>query len=145
MDTQQAHHDDLKAHLTDTNIWKRLLWMILFSVVYSVAEVVIAVVVVYQFLSLLISGSKNEKVLSFGAQLASYAYQIFSYLTFNSEARPYPVGDWPGDKPLSETVEKAEEPAKPKRAPRKRTVRKEPAKKVEPEETPSTEENPTQS
>jgi len=64
---QQSNTDELKKNIKDSNVWKRLLFMILFSILYSAAEVVLAVVVIYQFLSLLITGNKNEKVLSFGA------------------------------------------------------------------------------
>jgi len=111
----------LKKHVMDAGIWKRLLFMILFTILYSAAEVVLAVVVVFQFLTVLITGAKNDKVLSFGAQLCTYAYQVFSYLTFNTEARPYPMGDWPSDKPLPE---KARAAAKPKAASRKPAAKK---------------------
>ena len=130
-ETKKEQHktETLKEHLKDTGIWKRLLFMILFTILYSAAEVVLAVVVVFQFLTVLITGAKNGKVLSFGAQLSTYTYHVFSYLTFNTEARPYPMGDWPSDKPLAE---KATAAAKPKAAPRKPAVKKAPAKKAAP-------------
>jgi len=128
---QQINTDELKNNIKNSSVWKRLLFMILFSILYSAAEVVLAVVVIYQFLSLLITGNKNEKVLSFGAQISTYAYQVFSYLTFNTENKPFPMNDWPSDKPLTE---KLKEPSKAKRAPRapaakKTTTRKAPVKK----------------
>jgi len=101
---QQTNTDELKKNIKDSSVWKRLLFMILFSILYSAAEVVLAVVVLYQFLSILITADKNEKVLSFGAQISTYAYQILSYLTFNTENKPFPMSDWPSDKPLTEKL-----------------------------------------
>lgn len=117
----QTNTDDLKKNIKDGNVWKRLLFMILFSILYSAAEMVLVVVVLYQFLSLLFTGNKNDKVLSFGAQISTYAYQVFTYLTFNTEDKPFPMGDWPTDKPLAE---KPVEPVKAKRAPRKPAAKK---------------------
>jgi len=118
---QQTNTDELKNNLKNSSVWKRLFFMILFSILYSAAEVVLAVVVLYQFLSLLITGNKNEKVLSFGAQISTYAYQVFSYLTFNTEDKPFPMSDWPSDKPLAEKVAPK---AAARRAPRKPTAKK---------------------
>lgn len=131
---KQTNTSNLKSNLKNSGVWNRLLFMVLFAILYSVAEVVLAIVVLYQLLSLLITGNKNEKVLSFGAQISTYAYQVFSYLTFNTEYKPFPVSDWPSDKPLAEKVE---EPIKTKRAPRKPAAkkiatRKTPVKKATP-------------
>jgi len=121
MMNQQTNTDELKNNIKNSSVWKRLLFMILFSILYSTAEVVLAVVVLYQFLSLLITGNKNEKVLSFGAQISTYAYQVFSYLTFNTEDKPFPMSDWPSDKALTAKV--AKKPAA-RRAPRKPAAKK---------------------
>ncbi|MDQ6955855.1 MAG: DUF4389 domain-containing protein [Mariprofundaceae bacterium] len=131
---QQTNTDELKNNIKNSSVWKRLLFMIFFSILYSAAEVVLAVVVLYQFLSLLITGNKNEKVLSFGAQISTYAYQVFSYLTFNTEDKPFPMSDWPSDKALSEKVAKktAARRAPRKPAAKKSTTRKIPVKKPTP-------------
>jgi len=118
--------DELKEHVKDSSVWVRLLFMVLFAVLYWVAEVVLAVVVLFQFLSVLFTGQKNDKVLSFGAQLSTYAYQIFRYLTYNSEEKPFPLGDWPSDVALAEAVK-----PKPRAAPRKRAVKKDAPKPEE--------------
>ncbi|MFC1536299.1 DUF4389 domain-containing protein [Pseudomonadota bacterium] len=120
---EQQMTDELKEHVKDSSVWVRLLFMVLFAVLYWVAEVVLAVVVLFQFLSVLFTGQKNEKVLSFGAQLSTYAYQIFRYLTYNSEEKPFPLGDWPLDVALAEQAPEAVKP-KPRSAPRKRAVKK---------------------
>lgn len=115
--------DELKQHMGDRGVWKRLLFMLVFAVLYGVAEVVLSAVVVFQFLSVLFTGSRNGKVLSLGSSLSTYAYQVFRYLTYNSEERPFPFADWPSERPLVEQAEAA----RPKRsAPRRRPARPKP-------------------
>jgi len=118
--SEEETTSELKDNVKDTNVWLRLLFMLLFAIIYSVAEVVLAIVVFFQFLCVLFSGNKNEKALLLGSQLSSFVYQVFQYLTYNSEEKPFPFADWPSGKQL------AEEAAKPKRraAPRKRAVKK---------------------
>ena len=94
--------EHLKENLKDGNAWLRLLFMLLFSIIYSVAEVVLVMVVVFQFLFVLLTGSRNDKVLSLGSQISTFIYQIVRYLTYNSDIRPYPFGDWPNDTVLAE-------------------------------------------
>lgn len=130
---EQPITDELKENVRDTSVWLRLLFMALFAVLYWVAEVVLIVVVLFQFLVVLFTGKKNGNVLSFGAQLSTYAYQIFRFLTYNSEEKPFPLGEWPSDAALSEKgaapAAAATAEAKPKRAaPRRRA----PAKKAAP-------------
>ncbi|HKI62787.1 MAG TPA: DUF4389 domain-containing protein [Mariprofundaceae bacterium] len=138
--TEQSTSDEIKTHVKDANIWKRLLFMILFTILYSAAEVVLCVVVLFQFLTVLFTGSKNDKVLSFGAQLSTYVYQIVRFLTFNTDDQPYPVADWPSDNALAEkTATAAKAPAAAKAAAKpatatkpKTAVRKPAAKKAAP-------------
>jgi len=103
--TQQPTSEEFKQHVKNTGTWKRLLMMLIFCIIYSVSEIVLAAVVILQFLSILFTGNKNDKLLSLGASLSSYTYQIFSYLTFNSDKQPYPICEWPSDKPLVEQQE----------------------------------------
>ncbi len=86
---------DLKQNLSRSSIWMRLLYMLLFGLFYTVAEIVIVAVVVFQFFLLLFTGERNQRLLVFGKSLSTYVYQILRYLTFNSEAKPFPFGDWP--------------------------------------------------
>ncbi|MDX8381787.1 MAG: DUF4389 domain-containing protein [Ghiorsea sp.] len=131
---------DVKTLIQDKSIWIRLLYMALFAILYSVAEVVIIAVIVYQFLNVLITGgNKDEKVAGLGLQLSTYVYQILQFQTFNTETKPYPMSDWPSGKRL------VEEAVKPKRAPRKRaaTRRKSPTKPTARQPAPRTKTAPT--
>jgi len=78
-------------------VWKRGLFMLLFFILYGVAEAVLTMLVLVQFLLVLITGSANQQLLRLGSSLSVYSYQVFSYLTFNCEQQPFPMDDWPQD------------------------------------------------
>ena len=80
------------------NIWTRGAYILLFGFIYSAAEVVMIAVVVLQFIFILFTQNKNQKVLDFGADLTEFLYQVFRYLTFNSDNRPFPFSEWPKGK-----------------------------------------------
>ncbi|WP_126456039.1 DUF4389 domain-containing protein [Sulfuriflexus mobilis] len=97
--------DNIKKNLKETTTWVRALYMLMYVIIYWVTEIIIGVVIFFQFLSVLITSSRNEKLLTLGQSLSTYIYQIMTYLTFNSEARPYPVGDWPTGAPSENVTE----------------------------------------
>ncbi len=86
---------DFKPGQASRSVWVRALYMILFFFLYEIAEAVIGVVVVLQFLIVLLSGSRNGRLLQFGRQLSAYAYEVFLFQTFNTETKPFPFSDWP--------------------------------------------------
>lgn len=92
---------ELKANLMRRETWLRGFFMLLFAFIYSLAELVAAAVVVFQFLSTLFAGRRNERLLAFGRQLASFNYEILMYLTFNRDERPWPFGPWPEGEPMA--------------------------------------------
>lgn len=100
--------DDLKKNLKSTDTWSRALYMLLFVIFYSLAEVVITAVIVFQLLLVLFSGRKNERLLKLGQSLSTYIYQVLSYLSFNSNYQPYPFGAWPKGKPKSHEEKQTE-------------------------------------
>ncbi len=85
----------LKSNLTASATWTRGLFMLLFVVLRSVAEVVLGAVVLLQFLFALASGAPHPRLTAFGGQLSAYLYQIFMFLTFNSDSKPFPFANWP--------------------------------------------------
>lgn len=90
---------ETKARLTNKNIWSRLLYMVLYAIAYGVAESVLFLVVLFQFLAALFTGSANRALLQFGNNLSAYVYQILQFQTFNDETHPWPLSDWPDDEP----------------------------------------------
>jgi hypothetical protein len=77
--------------------WRRTLYMILFVIGYSIAELVVGLVVVVQFVVVLFTGTANEPLLRFGNGLATWVRQVFRFLTFNTETMPFPFSDWPDE------------------------------------------------
>jgi hypothetical protein len=103
-------HDPLRSHersasafeenVKRRSTWLRLLFMIVFWVLYQVAEFVVGVVIIIQFLWVLFTGKKNPGLVEFGASLSTYIYQVLAYLTFNTEQRPFPFDlRWPAAPP----------------------------------------------
>ncbi len=89
---------------TRRDVWVRALLMLFFLVAYSVAELVIWVVVVLQLLMVLITGRANENLLILGNNLSAYVYQIFRFQTFNSERQAFPFADWPNESVAEDNV-----------------------------------------
>ena len=90
---------ELRSNLRNTSTWKRLIFMVLFGVVFQLAELLLAAVAVVQFLFRLITGSANDRLAVFGAGLAEYLRRVVAYLTFAGDTRPFPFDDWPEAEP----------------------------------------------
>lgn len=84
-----------QSTLKDSTTWKRILFMLLFAFIYSIAEIVVTAVVVLQILFRLFTGQPNDRLLAFGRQVSDYIYQILMFLTFNAEEKPFPFSNWP--------------------------------------------------
>ncbi len=87
--------ENMKENITSQNTWIRGLYMLLFALIYSIAEIVFTAVAVFQFLTALVTGKPNELLLNFGQSLSTYIYNIIRFFTFNSDEKPYPFSPWP--------------------------------------------------
>ncbi len=87
-------NEQLKGNLKNQSTWRRILYMLLFAIAYSVAEMVVFAIVVVQAAFVLFSGRANEQLLDFGAQLSRYIYEVLRYLTFNTDRQPFPFSAW---------------------------------------------------
>jgi len=88
-----------KDNLADGNIWSRALFMLFFVLAYTIAETILTLLVIFQFIAALVTRRVNEPLQRFGTNLSSYVYQILQFQTFNCEARPFPFSDWPDEAP----------------------------------------------
>lgn len=77
------------------SIWIRGLYMLLFALFYSVAELVLWTVVLVQFGYRVFNDSSHPRLLELGASVARYIYQVLRFLSFNTEVMPFPFSDWP--------------------------------------------------
>ncbi|MDX8394833.1 MAG: DUF4389 domain-containing protein [Mariprofundaceae bacterium] len=115
--------EDVKENIKNTNVWKRLLHMLLFSVFYWVAKIVLIAVIAFQFLMSLFTGKNDGPAALLGSQISSYIYQVFRFLTYNTETHPFPFSDWPSGDELVAVVPSPEKP-KRKAAPRRKPTKK---------------------
>lgn len=106
--------DELKENIKDQGTWMRGLYILMYAIIYSVTEIVIALVVIIQFLFVLITRQANEKLLTLGANLSTFIYQILSYVTFNSDERPFPFSDFPENTPANAPAAKKKKVVKKK-------------------------------
>jgi hypothetical protein len=88
---------EIKQRLTRRDIWVRALFMVFFLLAYSVAEAVVVLLVLFQFVTILLTGHANQNALRLGYNLSTYVYQVLQFQTFNTESRPFPFSDWPDE------------------------------------------------
>lgn len=94
---QQQINDNLKKLST----WKRIFFMAIFSVIVGFVRILLWAMIFLQVASMLFSGRANENILNFGQNISAYLYHILLFLTFNTEALPFPFSDWK----LTETLD----------------------------------------
>ncbi|MDZ7748915.1 MAG: HAD-IA family hydrolase [Halofilum sp. (in: g-proteobacteria)] len=91
---------DLKARLTARDKWLRLLYIVVYAIMFQVAEIVLGVTVVVHFVWTLFTGAPNANLRDFGQRLAEWLRQAVEYVTWASDARPWPFGNpWPPQSP----------------------------------------------
>ena len=88
-----------KSSITNGETWMRLVYMFLFAIVLNLAELVVAFIVVVQFVTKLFTGKVNQQLAEFGDGLASYFRQTIAFLTFHTEDKPFPFAPWPQTSP----------------------------------------------
>ena len=77
----------------------RLLFVILFAIIYSVTKIVLATLVILQFGFKLITCETNSKLRAFSKSVNKYIFQLLQFVTFNQDEKPFPFSEWPsGDK-----------------------------------------------
>ncbi len=89
--------NQLKTNLLNPDIWIRLLFMFVFMMVLYVVGAVFCIVVVLQFLIVLVVGDRNNNLNRLSIMLGTYLLQIVDFLTFATELKPFPFGDFPDD------------------------------------------------
>ncbi len=86
----------LEENIKSRSTWLRLLFMLIYGMLISLAGLVGSFVVVVGFCWVLFTGERNRQLQQVGQSIASYLYEIVRYLTFNTDDKPFPFGrDWP--------------------------------------------------
>lgn len=73
----------------------RALYTLLYLLVGRFISMVLFVIAITQYIYSWLTGEPNEKILVFTAGLGEYTKQLVAYVGFNTDEKPWPVGDWP--------------------------------------------------
>ncbi len=77
------------------SILLRVLWMVLYVLVWQVAQLLLGAVVLIQLIYRLIYGAPNLSLMNFGDSLSQFMAQIGRFGSFHTEQKPWPFADWP--------------------------------------------------
>lgn len=77
----------------------RVLWMLLFLLVWQVAQTLLGLLVLVQLIYRLVYGAPNAGLMNFGDSLSQYLAQIGRFGSFHTEQKPWPFADWPASRP----------------------------------------------
>ncbi|MFF7708388.1 DUF4389 domain-containing protein [Pseudomonas sp. NPDC007930] len=77
------------------SILLRVIWMLLYLLVWQAAQMLLGVLVVAQLVYRLIYGAPSGTMMTFGDSLSRFLAQIGRFGTFHTEQKPWPFADWP--------------------------------------------------
>ncbi|MBW2555397.1 MAG: DUF4389 domain-containing protein [Deltaproteobacteria bacterium] len=73
----------------------RLLYTILFLIVFEIVKIIIQVSVIFQYVYLLISKTSNNPIRNFSNKVSVYAYRVLRYVTLKKKKKPFPFNNFP--------------------------------------------------
>lgn len=85
--------ENLKADEDPTLL--RIIYVALFYFVFALSEFLVIFIAIFQSLYVLIAGEPQQDVRRFGGTLGRYVDSIISYISWNSNEKPFPFSDWP--------------------------------------------------
>ncbi len=87
-------HGEQPSVEPEQNLFQRLIFMVLIAIMISVAQTVLAVTTVVQFVVMLTSNKQpNERLAEFGTDLGIWIAKAARYQTAASEVKPWPWTD----------------------------------------------------
>ena len=87
----------VQENAKNVDTWVRGLFILIFGVIFYFLYIIIWLLVIFQFLTKVITGNLNENLSNLSVGLTRFASQILLYITFQSEERPFPFSPWPAD------------------------------------------------
>ncbi len=75
------------------NVWMRLIYMIIIAVMISLAQTVLGLATIVQFVIILINKEPNERLAEFGTDLGIWIAKAARFQTAASEVKPWPWTD----------------------------------------------------
>jgi hypothetical protein len=92
------------TRVSRAQILSRLLFTVLYLVLFGVVHFLITLAVVFQYIIVLANLRPSEPLRRVANQLAAYGYRVMRYLTLNDNLRPFPLSEFPQemDPPVGE-------------------------------------------
>ncbi|WP_236183539.1 DUF4389 domain-containing protein [Pseudomonas protegens] len=87
--------NDTNSEAKYESILLRVLWMLIFVLVWQVAQFLLGALVLVQLIYRLIYGAPNAGLMNFGDSLSQFLAQIGRFGSFHTEQKPWPFADWP--------------------------------------------------
>ncbi|AZC23506.1 MULTISPECIES: DUF4389 domain-containing protein [Pseudomonas] len=87
--------NDTNSEAKYESILLRVLWMLVFALVWQVAQFLLGALVVVQLIYRLVYGAPNAGLMNFGDSLSQFLAQIGRFGSFHTEQKPWPFADWP--------------------------------------------------
>ena len=75
----------------------RLFFAVLFGVLASLVFWIVILLSALQFITIAISGEKNDELDRFNRRIARYMQEMFDYTMLSSDMRPFPFGPFPAE------------------------------------------------
>ena len=95
--TDELNTNDIKSSILSSKHWIRLVYMLLFALMLHVTSIAMWVLCAMQFLFTLFTGKDNVNLRYLGKSITRFIGQALDFLTYNTEAKPFPFADWPVD------------------------------------------------
>ena len=73
----------------------RALFILLYLINIRLISMVLFVIAITQYIYSWLTGEPNDKIMYFTEGLGEYSKQLVSYVGFNTDDKPWPVGEWP--------------------------------------------------
>ncbi len=72
----------------------RLLFSLLFLIIFELLKIIVVFSTVFQFLYLFFAGSYSQPLRRFCNRLSSYAYRVLRFVTLNDNSKPFPFSEF---------------------------------------------------
>ena len=97
MSESNQSNSSLQERLLSKTVWLRILYVLLFCVVGYICLGLVLLAALVQAVLLLTTGEVNANIHKLTGLMGSYLHQIVLFITFNSDDKPFPFSDFPGD------------------------------------------------
>lgn len=90
---QQTYAPDPEPEVYPSGIWMRALHMIIFMILFGVAETLLFFMAVFQFLWMLFTKKRNPSIAQFGDQISSWLAAVGRFQSGATDDKPFPWSD----------------------------------------------------